>query len=77
MIDQSRVEEAIEDITERIDVYVHDAGDFHSAYELQQRTLLYPMDALLLALAEDIDATLVTFDKELIDSDAREPQEFI
>ncbi|GAB3682968.1 hypothetical protein GCM10028857_09710 [Salinarchaeum chitinilyticum] len=39
--------------------------------------MLYTIDCLLLALAEDIDATLVTFDTELLEHGAVEPNELI
>ena len=40
-------------------------------------TLLYTLDCVLLSLADDIDATLTTFDQELLDHGAVRPTELI
>ena len=48
-----------------------------AANDLQSETLLYPMDALILAAADAADATLVTFDSELLEYGAVEPTEFV
>lgn len=45
------------------------------ANQLQSETLLYPMDALMLAAADAIDATLVSFDNELVEHGAVLPDE--
>jgi hypothetical protein len=39
--------------------------------------LLYTMDCVLLALADDVDATMVTFDGELLDHGGVAPGELI
>lgn len=43
----------------------------------RSETLLYPMDALLLAAADAIDAILVSFDNELVDHGAKLPANVI
>ena len=63
-------------IAARTTVTFPDASDVVAANELQSTTLLYPMDALMLAVADAVDATLVTFDSELHEHGAVEPAEF-
>ncbi|MFC6725376.1 type II toxin-antitoxin system VapC family toxin [Halobium palmae] len=75
-IEQERVEGAIRRISDRTNVVVHEPSDIVAADELQRETLLYPMDCLILALAEDQEATLVTFDSELVEAGASTPTEF-
>lgn len=75
-IDQPAVEETIADIGARADVYAPDSSDWLRAYDLQRETLLYTVDALLLSLAEDLDADLVTFDTELLEHGAVNPASF-
>lgn len=48
-----------------------DASDVMAAKGLQSDTLLYPIDAIVLAAAEAVDATLVSFDGELLDPGAK------
>lgn len=48
-----------------------------SANQLQSETLLYPMDALILAAAEAVDATLVSFDSELREHGAERPADVL
>ncbi|WP_136715708.1 type II toxin-antitoxin system VapC family toxin [Halorientalis salina] len=74
-VEQERVEEVLSDIYGRVDIYAPEISDQISAYSLQQDTLLYTLDCVLLALAEDIDATLVTFDGELLENGAVSPTE--
>ncbi|OYR70862.1 type II toxin-antitoxin system VapC family toxin [Halorubrum ezzemoulense] len=76
-VEQERVEEVLADIYEGVDIYAPEISDQISAYSLQQDTLLYTLDCVLLALAEDIDATLVTFDGELLENGAISPTELI
>jgi predicted nucleic acid-binding protein len=75
--EQDRVEEVLDDLFEEIDVYAPEISDQIAAYNSQRDSLLYTIDCLLLALAEDIDATLVTFDAELLEHGAVEPTELI
>ena len=72
-VEQERVEEVLADIYGGVDIYAPEISDQVSAYSLQQDTLLYTLDCVLLALAEDIDATLVTFDGELLENGAISP----
>lgn len=47
------------------------------ANQLQQETLLYPLDCLILACAQSHDADLVSFDSELQDNGAHSPREVL
>lgn len=76
-VEQERVEEIVADIYRSVDIYAPEISDQITAYRLQQDTLLYTLDCVLLALAEDIDATLVTFDGELLESGAVSPTEVL
>ena len=76
-VEQERVEEVLADIYGGVDIYAPEISDQVSAYSLQQDTLLYTLDCVLLALAEDIDATLVTFDGELLENGAISPPELM
>jgi predicted nucleic acid-binding protein len=75
--EQERVEEVLDDLFDEIDVYAPEISDQIAAYSSQRDNLLYTTDCLLLALAEDIDATLVTFDAELLEHGAEPPGELI
>lgn len=74
-IELSAVEDTIDGIASRIDVYALERDDVLRAYTAQQDTLLYPVDCMLLSLADDIGASLVTFDTELTDAGAVTPAE--
>jgi len=76
-VEQDRVEDVLSDIYARVDIYAPEISDQISAYSLQQDTLLYTLDCVLLALADDLDATLATFDGELLDNGAVEPGDLI
>lgn len=76
-VEQDRVEDVISDIYNRVDIYAPEISDQIAAYTLQQDTLLYTLDCVLLALADDIDATLTTFDRELLDNGAVAPSELL
>jgi predicted nucleic acid-binding protein len=54
-----------------------DASDIVAANTLQQETLLYPMDAIVLATADSVECPLVSFDSELRDHGAVEPAELL
>jgi predicted nucleic acid-binding protein len=64
-------------ITSRTTVTFPDASDMIAANKLQSETLLYPMDALVLSAADAIDATLVSFDAELVEHGAKQPQDVL
>lgn len=76
-VEQDRVEDVLSDIYVQVDIYAPEISDQISAYSLQQDTLLYTLDCVLLALAEDLDATLATFDGELLDNGAVEPSDLV
>lgn len=76
-LEQDRVEDVLSDIYAQVDIYAPEISDQITAYSLQQDTLLYTLDCVLLALAEDIDATLVTFDGELVDNGASHPSDLM
>jgi len=71
--ERSQIEQIENRITSRATVALPDASDMMAANQLQSETLLYPMDALLLAAAEAVDATLVSFDGELVEHGAERP----
>lgn len=76
-VEQDRVEGVISDIYTRVDIYAPEISDQIAAYTLQQDTLLYTLDCVLLALADDIDATMTTFDGELLENGAVPPSELL
>jgi len=76
-VEQDRVEDVLSDIYAQVDIYAPEISDQISAYSLQQDTLLYTLDCVLLALADDLDAALATFDGELLDYGAVEPSDLV
>ncbi|MFB6142064.1 MAG: type II toxin-antitoxin system VapC family toxin [Halorientalis sp.] len=76
-LEQQRVEGVISDIYSKVDIYAPEISDQISAYSHQQDSLLYTLDCVLLALADDLDATFVTFDEELLDNGAVRPSDLI
>lgn len=76
-VEQEQVEKILSDIYNSVDIYAPEISDQIMAYELQRDNLLYTMDCILLALANDVDATLVTFDGELLDHGGVAPEEVI
>lgn len=75
--ERDRIDQIENRITSRSTVTLPDASDTMAANQLQSETLLYPMDALILAAADAIDATLVSFDSELVEHGAELPQHVI
>ncbi|KKF39518.1 twitching motility protein PilT [Halorubrum saccharovorum] len=70
--------DAIENrVTSRMTVTFPDASDMMAANRLQSETLLYPMDAMILSAADAADATLVSFDSELVEHGAELPQQLL
>lgn len=69
--------ERLADIFDSVDVYFPSMGEMIDAYELQEETLLYTMDSMILAMANGEDAPLVTFDAELLDNGAKSPEDFL
>jgi predicted nucleic acid-binding protein len=74
-VEQDRVETVLDDIVENVDVYAPEISDQISAYQRQRESLLYTMDCVLLELAEDVNATFVTFDSELLDNGGVAPSD--
>ena len=70
LFERDRIEQIENRITSRTAVTVPDASDMIRANQRQAETFLYPMDALILAAADALDATLVTFDSELVEHGA-------
>lgn len=76
-IERDRITQIENRITSRTTVTFPDASDMMSANQLQSDTLLYPMDALILAAADAVDATLVSFDSELREHGAEHPADVL
>jgi predicted nucleic acid-binding protein len=74
-VEQDRVETVLSDIYSYVDIYAPEISDQIAAYEVQQDNLLYTIDCVFLALANDIDATMVTFDGEFLDHGGVGPEE--
>ena len=72
-LEQSRVQQIQQEITADVAVVIPDASDMMDANRLQQETLLYPLDCLILACAHSHDAQLVSFDSELQENGAVDP----
>jgi hypothetical protein len=51
--------------------------DLIHTYGLQRETLLDTMDCVILATAEKVDATLVTFDWELLEHGTVSPEDVL
>jgi predicted nucleic acid-binding protein len=75
--ERDRIDKIENRITSRTTVTFPDASDMIAANRLQSETLLYPMDALILSAADAIDATLVSFDSELVEHGAVHPDEVL
>ena len=75
--ERNRIDQIENRITSRTTVTFPDASDMMAANQLQSETLLYPMDTLILTAAEAIDATLVSFDNELVEQGAELPKNVI
>ena len=76
-VEQERVEGVLSDIYTEVEIYAPEISDQISAYERQRDTLLYTLDCVLLALADDVDATMVSFDGELLDNGAISPSDVL
>lgn len=72
-VEQDRVETIIGDIRATIAIYQPDEEDLLSAYDRQRETLLYPLDCVFLSMTEFVEATPVSFDKELLANGAIAP----
>lgn len=72
-LDSDRATEIETELRSGVEVLVPDTEDVLAANRLQQETLLYPLDCLVLACAEGCDATLASFDAELVENGAVQP----
>lgn len=75
--EKERVDELIDGLFDRVDVYGPETTDLLRAYRLQHETLLYTMDCVILATAEAIGAALVTFDREPLEHGAVSPEDVL
>lgn len=75
--ERQRIEQIENRITSRTTVTFPDASDMMAANRRQSESLLYPMDAMVLAAADAIDATLVSFDSELVEQGAERPRDVL
>lgn len=75
--ERDRIERIENRITSRTTITFPDASDVMAANRLQSERLLYPMDALVLAAADAIDGTLVSFDSELVEHGAKLPENVV
>ncbi|MDS0283189.1 PIN domain-containing protein [Haloarcula onubensis] len=76
-IEQGEVEAVLDDIADRVDIFALDTRDQIDAYKQQRETILYTLDCVLMALADDIGAELVTFDTELLEHGCVSPAELL
>ncbi|WP_336361976.1 type II toxin-antitoxin system VapC family toxin [Halalkalicoccus salilacus] len=75
--ERDRIDRIEDRIARKTTVTFPDASDIVAANQLQSETLLYPMDTLILTSAESIDSSLVSFDAELVEHGAIEPEELL
>jgi len=76
-IEQAEVEEVLDDVAAQVDIYALDMEDQVEAYRRQRETVLYTLDCVLMALSDDIEAELVTFDAELLEHGCVSPGELL
>ena len=76
-IEQAEVEEVLDDVAAQVDIYALDMEDQVEAYQRQRETVLYTLDCVLMALSDDIEAELVTFDAELLEHGCVSPGELL
>jgi predicted nucleic acid-binding protein len=72
--ERDRIDRIERRVAGKMTVQFPDTADIVAANQLQSETLLYPMDALILATAQSADCKLVSFDAELTDRRAVEPE---
>jgi len=76
-MEMERVEEIESEVVRDVNLLVPDASDIMEANKIQRETLLYPLDAFVLACAEGRDAELVSFDSEILDNGGMHPEEVL
>ncbi len=74
--ERSKVDQIERRVASRVTLTFPDASDIMDANRIQSETLLYPMDALVLAASNAVDAPLVSFDAELQAHGAIHPTEY-
>lgn len=74
LFERDRIDQIERRISVRATVTIPDAADMITANRIQSEPLRYPMDGLILAAADGIDATLVSFDTELLEPGAAHPE---
>jgi len=75
--ERDRIDRIESRISSRTTITFPDASDVMEANQLQSETLLYPMDSLILTAADAVDATLVSFDSELVEHGATRPTDVL
>lgn len=75
--ERQEIEEVEKDIVELADIVIPDSSDSLNANKLQRENYAYPMDSLIMAIAENSGAELASFDGELIENGAKPPEELI
>nr|WP_254714859.1 PIN domain-containing protein [Natranaeroarchaeum aerophilus] len=72
-LEQLRAHAIQDEITTDVRIVIPSGSDIMTANRLQNDTLLYPIDCLILACARNQDAELVSFDAELQEAGAIDP----
>jgi len=75
--EMDRVEEIEREVVRDVNLLVPDASDMMEANKIQRETLLYPLDALVLACSEERDAELVSSDSEILDNGGTHPEDVL
>ncbi|QGA80624.1 PIN domain-containing protein [Candidatus Nanohalobium constans] len=75
--ERDEIEEIQQEIINSVDIIIPDSSDFLEANKIQKDTFAYPMDSIIMALAMNADAELISFDSELIDLGAKTPEEIL
>jgi len=75
--ERHEIEEVEEDIVELADIIIPDSSDILHANKSQRESYAYPMDSLIIAIAEKADAELASFDREIIENGARKPDQIL
>ena len=70
----SEIEASVKD---SVEIIIPDSSDFIGSNKSHQESLLYPMDCLILEMAESQDLDLVSFDSELVHQGAVTPEELL
>lgn len=74
---RERIEAVEETVRRHADPVTHGSVPVQRADEIQRETYVTTMDALMLATADHIDGTLVSFDGELLEHGAVDPSDLV